>query len=82
MNAAHCEVSLSYNMYMHGVRCNPFTNYYRKVSWGTIFVHAMVTVNEGIILRSQYDIKISEMKIDIIPVEGKEGLWQIDNMDT
>ncbi len=35
-------------------------------------------------LLSQYDIKISEMKINshIIPLEGKEGLWLVDNMAT
>ena len=53
------------------------TNQYKRVRWGTHFVQAMVT----------YNIKISEMKINshIIPLEaleGKEGLWQVDNMAT
>ncbi len=41
-------------------------------------------VTEGLIIISQYDIKISEMRINshIILLEGKEGLWQVDNMAT
>ena len=58
-----------------GWACYPFTNQYRREQY--------ICAGRYVIL-SQYDIKIREMKINshIIPLEGREGLWLVDNMVT